>query len=174
MEVASALLEASKKLSGSADSSTNSSCSATATWSSSMSEVGFTFMFLRWYEWKGLKCYWFMVFCNPLSPPACDIKPGTWYHLWKRKNPKENSVSLPPLSVTVLLNSFKEVRNRKVQSFCLFTFFTLCFVSFSLQTQYFISLLTLDKFNCFVVPGWSRLICLLLLVSNGHPKSTIL
>jgi len=37
MEVASALLEASKKLSGSADSS--SSCSATATWSSSMSEV---------------------------------------------------------------------------------------------------------------------------------------
>ena len=40
MEVASALLEASKKLSGSADSSTSSSCSATATWSSSMSEVG--------------------------------------------------------------------------------------------------------------------------------------
>jgi len=39
MEVASALLEASKKLSGSADSSTSSSCSATATWSSSMSEV---------------------------------------------------------------------------------------------------------------------------------------
>merc|ERR1712192_237681 len=58
MEVASALLEASKKLSGSADSSTSSSCSATATWSSSMSE--------------------------------------------------ENSVSLPPLSVTVLLNTFKE------------------------------------------------------------------
>ena len=39
MEVASALLEASKKLSGSSDSSTNSSCSATATWTS-MSEVG--------------------------------------------------------------------------------------------------------------------------------------
>jgi len=39
MEVASALLEASKKLSGSADSSTASTCSATATWSSSMSEV---------------------------------------------------------------------------------------------------------------------------------------
>jgi len=38
MEVASALLEASKKLSGSSDSSTNSSCSATATWTS-MSEV---------------------------------------------------------------------------------------------------------------------------------------
>jgi len=39
MEVASALLEASKKISGSADSSTNTSCSATATWSSSISEV---------------------------------------------------------------------------------------------------------------------------------------
>ena len=38
MEVASALLEASKKLSGSADSSTSSSCSAT--WSSSINEVG--------------------------------------------------------------------------------------------------------------------------------------
>jgi len=38
MEVASALLEASKKLSGSSDSSTNSTCSATATWTS-MSEV---------------------------------------------------------------------------------------------------------------------------------------
>lgn len=37
MEVASALLEASKKLSGSADSSTSSSCSAT--WSSSINEV---------------------------------------------------------------------------------------------------------------------------------------
>jgi len=62
MEVASALLEASKKISGSADSSTNTSCSATATWSSSISE--------------------------------------------------ENSVSLPPLSVTVLLNSFKEVNDK--------------------------------------------------------------
>jgi len=62
MEVASALLEASKKLSGSADSSTGSTCSATATWSSSMSE--------------------------------------------------ENSVSLPPLSVTVLLNTFKEVNDK--------------------------------------------------------------
>jgi len=58
MEVASALLEASKKLSGSADSSTSSSCSAT--WSSSINE--------------------------------------------------ENS--LPPLSVTVLLNSFKEVNDK--------------------------------------------------------------
>jgi len=60
MEVASALLEASKRLSGSADSS--SSCSATATWSSSMSE--------------------------------------------------ENSVSLPPLSVTFLLNTFKEANDK--------------------------------------------------------------
>jgi len=60
MEVASALLEASKKIS--ADSSTGTSCSATATWSSSISE--------------------------------------------------ENSVSLPPLSVTVLLNSFKEVNDK--------------------------------------------------------------
>ena len=34
MEVASALLEASKKLSGSVDSSNSSFCSATATWSS--------------------------------------------------------------------------------------------------------------------------------------------
>ena len=45
MEVASALLEASKKIS--ADSSTNTSCSATATWSSSISEVGFAISMSR-------------------------------------------------------------------------------------------------------------------------------
>jgi len=61
MEVASALLEASKKLSGSSDSSTHSSCSATATWTS-MSE--------------------------------------------------ENTVPLPPFSVTVLLDNFKEVNDK--------------------------------------------------------------
>ena len=73
MEVASALLEASKKLSGSADSSTASTCSATATWSSSMSEVRFPLMFPK-YEWEDWKCCKFIEVCDPPSPlQPCEI-----------------------------------------------------------------------------------------------------
>ena len=52
-----------------------------------------------------------MAFYKPIYP--C---PPHVISFMKKKNPKENSVSLPPLSVTFLLNTFKEVGNLKVQS----------------------------------------------------------
>ena len=58
-----------------------------------------------------------MAFYKPIYPCPPDV-----ISFMKKKNPKENSVSLPPLSVTFLLNTFKEVGNQSKSSPALFTF----------------------------------------------------